>query len=307
MGLLEQVLGRANTRFMLNDPHERCADCSYGDFCPGDCESCLDYIHTPAHAPDGAPPRKYDCVHMADFYTCKYSCRYTSEMVYALRRLNDLQNKRSIKVLAFGCGPCTDLFAMDFLKRNGEYRFGNAEYRGVDYSQNVWRRIHRDIQELRPHEFSVNFYYRDACELIEEISEGAWIPDLVTFHYVFSDMRKHTDAQQVTTFLATFADFAQNYMIDGSYIVLNDVNLGCDYGGGRDYFDRLYNRLGWAQMRRGRFRNDHARNGYIYPYGDDSDGEFPQNNNLFNLHPYIRYSPFDTCASAQMIIKKGGR
>lgn len=37
-----------------------------------------------------------------------------------------------------------------------------------------------------------------------------------------------------------------------------------------------------------------------YPYGR----EFPENANLFDLSPWRSYSPFDTCASAQMIIKK---
>lgn len=40
------------------------------------------------------------------------------------------------------------------------------------------------------------------------------------------------------------------------------------------------------------------------PYGEGSDGEFPDNANCFDLMPWKAYSPFDTCASAQMIIKK---
>ena len=62
--------------------------------------------------------RKYDCVHMADFYTCKYSCRYTSELMYAIQRCVDIQNIDKLKVLSFECGPCTDLFALDALNRN---------------------------------------------------------------------------------------------------------------------------------------------------------------------------------------------
>ena len=41
-----------------------------------------------------------------------------------------------------------------------------------------------------------------------------------------------------------------------------------------------------------------------YPYGENSDGEFPKNENRFDWSPWEKYSPFDTCASAQMIIKK---
>ena len=57
--------------------NEQCENCSYGEFCPKDCEKCLEYIHYPYRAKDGAPKRKYDCPNMADFYTCKYSYRCT--------------------------------------------------------------------------------------------------------------------------------------------------------------------------------------------------------------------------------------
>lgn len=87
--MLETILSKCDER---NDRHgcEQCADCSYDTYCPHDCEKCLDYIHNPSHAPDGAPERKYDCTHMANVYTCKYSCRYASEIVYAVERLKDL-------------------------------------------------------------------------------------------------------------------------------------------------------------------------------------------------------------------------
>ena len=69
--MLETILSKCDER---NDRHgcEQCVDCSYDTYCPHDCEKCLDYIHNPSHAPDGAPERKYDCTHMANVYTCKY-------------------------------------------------------------------------------------------------------------------------------------------------------------------------------------------------------------------------------------------
>ena len=82
--MLETILSKCDKR---NSQHgcEQCADCSYDTYCPHDCEKCLDYIHNPSHAPDGAPERKYDCTHMANVYTCKYS---------NLRGLFYLQNER---------------------------------------------------------------------------------------------------------------------------------------------------------------------------------------------------------------------
>ena len=85
------------------------------------------------------------CGRMADFYVCKYACRYTSKIIYALRRLRDLSNKKTIKVLSFSCDPCTDLLALDYLKSQREYDFKKLEYCGIDYSENVWSKIHTDI------------------------------------------------------------------------------------------------------------------------------------------------------------------
>ena len=116
--MLNKILSRCDARYEKPE-NEQCEDCSYGECCPHDCEKCLDFIHDPSHAPEGAPDRKYDCTHMADFYTCKYSCRYASEIMYALELCKDLHFLRDFKVLSFGCGPCTDLFAIDALRECG--------------------------------------------------------------------------------------------------------------------------------------------------------------------------------------------
>lgn len=86
---------------------------------------------------------------MADFYTCKYSCRYTSELMYAIQRCSGIQNVDELKVLSFGCGPCTDLFALDALKEKKLISFNSIKYRGVDYSKDVWANIHQDINKLK--------------------------------------------------------------------------------------------------------------------------------------------------------------
>lgn len=304
--LLNTILTNCNNRY-VHRKFEQCSDCTYGKYCPHDCEKCLDYIHNPRHAQADAPDRKYDCIHMADFYTCKYSCRYSSEIMYALERCNDLRNAQELKVLSFGCGPCTDLFALDELRRNNILSFNKIEYRGVDYSQNVWSLIHRDIGSFQNENYDIKFYYQDACDLIHTISSGSWTPDLIVFQYVFSDMQKHTDRVAINGFIDTFAEFYNTKVLPKSYIILNDINLGCEYMGGRDFFDILKSKLRNIDYHKGRFCNDHSKSSYYprgYPYGEDSDGEFPENANRFDLTSWRAYSPFDTCASAQMIIKK---
>lgn len=303
--MLQTILSRCDERYRNHQDH--CSECSYGEFCPHDCERCLDFIHNPGHAPSGAPDRKYDCTNMADMYTCKYSCRYTSELIYALRRFADLKNQEQIRVLSFGCGPCTDLFALDYLKQHNEMCFQSIEYRGIDYSREVWRPIHNDILSFEDERRRINFYYADMCDIIHEIARGRWTPNLIVFQYVFSDMHKHTQENEIANFIEVFAQYYNEKVLPGSYTVLNDVNLSKSYNGGREYFDQLFSHLVSSSMRKGRFCNDNAKSQFYprgYTYGNDSDDEFASNRNLFDLQPWQRYSPFNTCASAQMLIKK---
>ena len=244
---------------------------------------------------------------MADFYTCKYSCRYASEIMYAIERCVDLHKLQELRVLSFGCGPCTDLFAIDELHKRKVLSYEKLKYRGVDYSKNVWRWIHKDIKTFESDDCSIKFFYEDVCELINTIAKGNWTPNVIVFQYVFSDMQKHTDAQSINNFINTFAEYYNTKIEPNTYIILNDVNLGRGYGGGREFFDRLHKKLDNSICRKGRFCNDNATSMYYprgYTYGEGSDGEFPDNANCFDLMPWKAYSPFDTCASAQMIIKK---
>jgi hypothetical protein len=304
--MIDDLLNSCNNRY-LQRGNQKCPKCSFKDFCPSDCEKCLSFIHNPTNAPIGAPERKYDCTYMADFYVCKYSCRYTSEIIYALQRLTDLSDLPVLKVLSFGCGPCTDLLAIDYLHSQDVLKFNQFEYRGVDYSENVWKNIHCDLKKYRSENFTIKFFYQDACELIDTIAQGSWTPNLVVFQYVFSDMHKHTGSQKTKCFIDTFAQYYNEKIPDKSYIILNDINLSTGYGGGREYFDILLGKLDKAIARKGRFCDDNAKSFYYprgYTYGENSDGEFPDNSNFFDLTPWMAYSPFNTCASAQMLIKK---
>lgn len=300
--LIHEILDKCIDRYKKPEC-EQCEECSYGYYCPHDCEKCLDYLHNPNHAPTNAPERKYDCIHMADFYTCKYSCRYTSELMYSIQRCKDLRNIKELKILSFGCGPCTDLFALDALKEKGLISFNSIQYRGVDYSEDVWAYIHNDIKELSTDSMRIQFYYEYACKLIDEIANGSWIPNLIIFQYVFSDMQKHTADGNITHFINKFAEYFNNKIQPNTYIILNDINLGCVYGGGRDHFNSLLNKLKNAVYSKNYFCNDNSTSSY-YPRGYTYGDELPNNRNYFNLSGLESFSPFDTCASAQMIIKK---
>lgn len=296
--LISNVIKKCKERYDKKEC-KHCKDCSFGNYCPNNCEVCLDYLHFPAHVPDDAPKRKYDCVHMADFYTCKYSCRYTSELMYAIKKCSDICNIDELRVLSFGCGPCTDLFALDALKEKRELSFNDVQYHGVDYSKDVWVNIHHDIIEMKKEYMKVSFFYDDMCQYIDKLAQENWTSNLIIFQYVFSDMQKHTLTRNINYFIKKFAEYFNSKILPNSYIILNDINLSRRLDGGREYFDNLQEQLKNTKYHKNHFYNDNSANGG-YTYGDTQ----PVNKNYFDLSDLSSFSPFNTCASAQMIIKK---
>ena len=75
-----------------------------------------------------------------DYYVCRYSYKYCSEIIYALSQLN-LSHYPYFHILSLGCGGAPDLMAFEYMK----YKQG-ISYIGVD--NNVyWRKIHNFIKE----------------------------------------------------------------------------------------------------------------------------------------------------------------
>lgn len=292
--LIDTITLYCHNKYQSKEEH--CPNCTYKQYCKGRCDKCLHYIHTPTAAP---APRKYDCPNMANFYTCKYSYKYMSELEYALVHLKDLKDKDNLKIMSIGCGPCTDLFALDYLSEKEIFKFKTIEYRGIDLAQNVWGEIHNQIQIYNPSKYHVTFFYQDITELIDEIINGSWAPDLIVFQYVFSDMQKHCEATKLNSFISKIAQFINIDMNENTYIILNDINLSTAMGGGREHFDKLASQISQMDCRRYHFNNSNKSKHFEY------GAEYDQNNLILKNPSYLNfYEPYTSCASAQLIIKK---
>lgn len=290
--LINEIVSSCDKRYL----NKECSNCSYGENCPNRCDKCLHYIHSPSEAP---APRKYDCPNMADFYVCKYSYKYTSEMIYALRQLRDIKGRKSLKVLSIGCGPCTELFALDYLKETGKYKYEEIEFRGIDPLRDVWGNIHKEIKRYNNDVYANKFFNKNIIELIDTIIEVRWLPQLVVFQYVFSDMQKNTSRTEINRFIDKLSEFINNMMEYDTYIVLNDINLSTRWGGGREYFDAILSKVHNCSYFRYHFSNSNKPN--HFHYGE----EYDDNSLIINIPRDIRqYDPYNSCASAQLLIKK---
>lgn len=276
----------------------RCESCSYGIYCPHDCGKCLEYIHFPQRAP---AERKYDCKRMMDYYVCKYAHKYTSELIYAFSMLRNLQMKRHLNILSIGCGPCTDLLALDYLQKKRTYSFSTIDYCGVELNTGIWSNIYDDIFSMVPCDWGVKIISDDICNYIEILLQQSWKPNLIVLQYVFSDMHKHTPPQMIENMIKSLAQYVDSCAND-TYVVCNDINLSTDYNGGREYFDRLYRGI-CTQATPYRFHFNNSNKPRHYNYGEEYES-----NELIVLpdDELAYYQPYKSCASAQMIIYKGG-
>lgn len=295
--LLYELVEKCNYRNGNQIMHEQCEDCAYGEDCPHNCIKCLEYVHFPQRVSN---TRKYDCTHMADCYYCKYSFRYASEIVYGLRHFRDIQEKDNLKVMSVGCGPCTELAAIDYLRKLNELNYTTLEFRGIDPLKDVWKLIWRDIKEYFGQ--GIRFFDRDMLDMVDIIIEKKWVPDLIIFQYVFSDMYKNNEEEDIKSFIGKLANFLDQQTNKPIYILANDTNLGTLYAGGRDFFDILFKKINSPKIVK-QVHFDNSNRERHFEYGD----EYKSNELIFNsISKEIEelYNPFDSCASAQVLIKK---
>lgn len=273
----------------------RCKQCNHPSAkCSGDCSDCLYQIHFLKGNPDAR--NLYNCNNLTNFYVCKYSFKYTSEMVNALMQCSPLKKTSSINVLSFGCGPCTDLFALDYLRNINKLTYNKISYAGVDLLKEQWGKIHEQIKMYMSPD-KVKFLYKDAAALLDTIITYKWTPNLIILQYFFSDFHKHSGRSQVISFIYKLVNYI-NKRCNNTFIIINDINLNCARDGGRDYFDIFFNKLRPTDVRRLHFNNSNRQNHYYY------GKEYDNNKIFFDIEKFESYDPFDSCSSAQMLMYK---
>ncbi len=302
--MLSQLVHLCDERY---HNYAECDTCPNSNFCQHNCGECLKATH---FSKEALVKRHYDCTKMMDFYVCKYAYRYTSELIYAFSMLQDLKTKENLKVLSLGCGPCTDLLALDYLKQHNEYHFETLDYRGVEINPIIWENIHKDIRnivkEISGWSFAV--FPQDIAQYICEQNMNQWKPDLIVLQYVLSDMCKNMESKEINKVIKIIANYVDQ-LRNETYIVCNDINLSCSMGGGRECFDSILEKICTnTQYSQNHFFNNSKSNHFEYGVEYDKNDIVMDglDNNVWLKYLKDNYNLFESCASAQMIIKKVG-
>lgn len=275
-----------------------CPDCNHPNMCPGNCGDCLKQIHFKSNIPQAR--HSYDCVNLVNYYVCKYALKYTSEICKALYGLKKLSSAEKLNVLSIGCGPCTDLFALDIMRKKGDYRFEKIKYLGVE-PLGSWSKIHDKIAQY-DEDFSVRFEYSDIQRVLPILKNEGFEADVIVMNYFLSDFHKYWGQENVVDFLDELVYYIEK-VCPNTVIIINDINLCCSMGGGRDYFDTLFWKLQPLGFICSRWHFNNSNREKHYDYGT----EYSSNSLVFSdkvFCKYINYNPYKTCASAQIIIYK---
>ena len=296
--LLYDILGACNDRY--NNVYGSCIEnCRYAHLCNGNCGKCLEYVHYPQRCPEEMKGRGYNCRKMADYYTCKYSYRYASEIVYALQCCTDVMHKSELKILSLGCGPCTDLYALDICSRIN-LMADRLDYRGVEKYSSVWGNIHNDILQKAATNARVNvkIYYDDMCSYICKTINDSWRPDIVIFQYSLSDMWRNSNDDEKDMFMRVFARYCNEILSPNIYVVLNDINFTGNLnerGSEPIGFGELQEHLQASIVRKGYFPQE--KNCFVY------NAPFQEKELFFDAKHTPQYAPFDCCGSAQLVLQ----
>lgn len=294
--LINNLVYECDERYRKNKDSCQCEYCICNICVESNCSKCLDNIH---YTNNETPQRTYDCVNMADYYYCVYSYRYASEVVYGLEHFTGLFKREKLNIMSVGCGPCTELAAIDYLHDIGKLSYTTLDFRGIDPLGDMWKYIWEDIESIYGKQ--VSFYQENVLNFVDLIVSKKWIPDLIIFQYVFSDMYKKYTEEEIIIFINKLAGFLNAQTHRPIYILANDINLGNAYDGGRDFFDILEQKINNPKiMCRYHFDNKYRSNHFHYGI------EYEDNSIVFEIPEHIKekYDPIDSCASAQVLIKK---
>lgn len=267
-----------------------CQKCNHPNNCPNNCGKCLDEVH---FHNGNSYKRYYDCPRMINFYVCRYTHKYASEVYYLLSQSSVLNKMDKWRIISAGCGGCSDLIAFDTLARQQDKNF---HYVGADINP-LWKPVHDFVGSCVKENSTAKFTYSNALDLIFAVKDKF---NVLMLNYIISSIY-HYDRAKAEKFMRDIYDLAMCGKFARPFIIaVNDVNHTNE---GRDlvncFAQNLYNYFGG---------NNIFVQRYYFPYGapfrygrsyENYELIYPVPNKLCAGNYGIR--PF--CTSAQTLIE----
>lgn len=266
-----------------------CEGCRNCNLCNHNCKNCLDDLHYHRNN----IRTDYSCGHLLDYYVCRYSYKYCSEIVYALESI-DLNQYPYFNILSLGCGASPDLMAFDYMDLPQR-----IDYRGIDINES-WEKIHEFIKN-RSERGNIEFYrgYNVLDFFDNEIIEECNV-NVIIIEYLISFFYSSIGKEGLKTW---FDKLAQQIVANKSpdspmLIIINDadsINIG------RDSFPLLRNSIEKQGFNIIHEYRRHFKENCLFP----NSQKYRSCANLFSIPDNIKtdYKAAIRCESAQLILE----
>ena len=268
--------------------------CSKGcdNICQGHCIKCLEHIHK-VYTHD----RTYNCPNIVHCYTCKYIYKYSSEIYHILKLLcRTLKIAKQVRATSIGCGPASELFGLCQYRSTHKLEF-KIEYKGFEETE-LWKPIHTRVCQMNTVD-TIDFIYSDVFEYYKQNED---YPNLLILNYVISDVVRRYPIEKRYSFLQSLVELIEN-MPKGSFVLVNDINLGNNEKGARYYHSIICQKL---QAKGIQIKDIKLHFKSSLPYYFHYGNEMPNNHIVGNIPNDIeaKYDPWDECRSAALIFRK---
>lgn len=262
----------------------KCNKCT-GVNCNGKCKECLDDIHFHKNK----IRNKYDCCRLLYYYVCRYSYKYSSELIYALTEVVDLSDYPLFNIISLGCGGGADLMAFDYID---EKKINH--YCGFDFNC-FWKPIHDKISNI-----CSNAKFCQSVDVLSYFKDNSIENyNVIIIEYLISFFYNQKNPETVNQWYDNIIESIVEHRLSNSpmLIIINDAD---SINTGRDTFQNLVRKLKCkginCSYKKMRFTsNSYYSNSILYK----------TNKNFFDIDFNFqqKYCVAEVCTSAQMIIE----
>lgn len=281
--LIDDVVNFCNKEYQTHN----CSECGNQMLCIHDCKNCLDDLHYHRNK----LRTDYSCEHLLDYYMCRYSYKYCSEIIHALENI-DLSKYPYFNIVSLGCGGSPDLMAFDYMKLPQQ-----ITYKGFDLNQS-WEKIHNYITLSSP---LMNIEYCRNCNVLTHFDKSPLENcNVIIIEYLISFFYNQIGVQGLKTWFDQLARqiVAHKPADSPMLIIINDAD-SCNVG--RDSFPLMRTSIEQQGMvvaneYRCRFKEE---NYYAYSI------KYPTQRNYFYIPEDFgeKYKVAIKCESAQYILE----
>lgn len=282
----------------INSKNCNCKNaCTHPSNCPNSCESCLEQVHFPTKFENGRID--YNCDNVINYYTCKYMYKYSSEIEYALKSVNNLDGIGRFNIFSIGCGACPDLVAIENFCEKQNFK-KKIYYYGIDMNTR-WNPIHDVVEKYAiGKNWQVEYNYQEANKVLKKYNFKNY--NILILQYVISHFL-NTGKVSTNDFFDNLIKSVIQHMPPKSIIIINDVN---SYNRGRNSLYLIFEKLEKAGIK-------YSRQEKYFDFRLKSDGQrigSPYiSSDVLHYSTSIdfndKYSPWLNCTSFQLIIKLG--